>query len=106
MGRRMSDVSLAIHRAIARPATSREVAARLQLSMRDATVHLSRMAARPDPLAEIVERRREPGVARPVPVYRAIDQSEIEPCTVFDALNQLLMARRSAAGTVLAQAGD
>lgn len=100
MGRPLSVEARAVHRVIAQPATSRQVAARLKMSMRDATVHLSRMARRDEPLAEIVEHRKEPGVQRPVPVYKAVDMSQIEPCSIFEALNKLLIAKRSMAGTV------
>lgn len=94
MSRQQSDVGSAILGVIVSAATAREVATRLQLSRRLATVHLARMVSRDPPLAEVVGERREDGVDRPVPVYRQIAVVAAPQTSILEALNEAIRARQ------------
>jgi hypothetical protein len=100
MSRDLDDVSRAILRRLDVPHTAKEIAWRLQLSRRDATVRLSRMANSTSPAVEVVATRHEEGVDRPVPVYRAVVLPDAlppqpgAPGPLLAALNEAIRARK------------
>jgi hypothetical protein len=86
---------MAVLRAAREPGTAREIAARLQLSMRDATVAISRLRDRDAPLLEVVETKRVEGVTQPVMVYKAVDVDAQPKTTILQALNHVIAQRRA-----------
>lgn len=95
MTRPMSPETEAVLRAARQPGTSREIAARLQLSMRETTVAISRLRNREQPLLEVVETRAVEGVAQPVMVYKAVELEQVPKTSILQALNHVIAQRRA-----------
>lgn len=89
MARTLSEEARAVLDAVLTDSSARDVAARAGLSMRAATVHLSRLVNRPVPLVAVVCLRRETGVDQPVPLYRRIDPV-VGQASALDALEAAL----------------
>lgn len=72
--------------------TSADIARRLQLSREAASRYLSRLVDRGT--VTVADKKRVPGVDRPVYVYRVVEVNVCPEGTIFESLNRMIAARR------------